>query len=1022
MEVAASQWRREWAGKAEYGKVTEGGVTRNIARAMEVLHASAPGAKVRVMRAAYHSSAGPGAPSSTFMLHSSRQVLSSGYNFSEPLSLPSKPLEVSSAPLESSPEVDNERIKYKVTEPDDLDISEPSKWRGSTGTTSIRLPSEESSSTTENMSIIDLDSRNSSRNTNSRHNQEQSDSSPSNADTRSHISSLLDAPVSLSTLKYTSLLYGSDEWNNRRKSYSFEDTSPLNKSNIRYNNSNLLDSSTDSGICKSTEIISDHNMNTDNTTKRRESKERLSDLPEESFQDWLNKNRKASLKTTRTSPLHEFRTPDNLTNESNVSVQSKGKMTITLPVMIESDDSNTKPILNDDNGDRRTKKVEFCKTELHFAAESGTVNIIATDEKPPPSYDFRKKRSAFVPLNNVTDKHITLFGDKHKVLEPRFVTEKNEHDVHDSDENTAATKSILKNKIPKPKPYLLGENMELGSISGFLDNYTVNSASSIASINRLLNPDNVANTSSINERKYNSSYIKNTSRTFDTGPEKKEEPPYTTFKYDLSQKGVRNTIKSDSLDETHGLGKSKSRNLRVSDLTYFGIESDDGEKVSKNINNGFERLHSLDNLQEEILHSVKLVQKISNSSCNSEADSEDMQEYQNISNFRPTPPKPKPRTKYIDTFKSETDARVLKPITEKVTDLPINHRRSRLKQNEKTGSLSNRSISEPPHKDISNTKSKIRTEISPRSKDTKSANRKLSPIVQDKQKYSSKSPTPTYENVYINIEPRKSNTIKMKENKRVEAQEMTKNTSDIEKVVRSQMKEKNSTVKERRIAVNDSIKDTAQHTPRKPKRTEKLVTPELTIKSERMLLTTKDQRKSSSSSSSPLNRKSNDGTLVRKDKKLTPLKGNDNNIKLPKSEKPKSITIPAAPIKESTYPSSLRNKSPTKIKGKTDSVIINKIKIEEPKSQRSRKSKYVINYDDKNGTVTSVCKIKSNQDSLERKYTPTPVKHSLTHNTKSTNKNFILRNQEQQWIFSKKKHTSNSKGKMHSLHKSCQLL
>lgn len=55
-------------------QVVEGGVTRQIARAMEVLNASGPGARVRVMRAAYHSSAGPGAPASSYMVHSSRRV------------------------------------------------------------------------------------------------------------------------------------------------------------------------------------------------------------------------------------------------------------------------------------------------------------------------------------------------------------------------------------------------------------------------------------------------------------------------------------------------------------------------------------------------------------------------------------------------------------------------------------------------------------------------------------------------------------------------------------------------------------------------------------------------------------------------------------------------------------------------------------------------------------------------------------------------------------------------------------
>lgn len=38
------------------------------------------------------------------------------------------------------------------------------------------------------------------------------------------------------------------------------------------------------------------------------------------------------------------------------------------------------------------KKVEFCKTEIHFAPDSGKVNIVETDGKPPPSNKFRRRR------------------------------------------------------------------------------------------------------------------------------------------------------------------------------------------------------------------------------------------------------------------------------------------------------------------------------------------------------------------------------------------------------------------------------------------------------------------------------------------------------------------------------------------------------------------------------------------------------------------------------------------------------
>lgn len=39
-----------------------------------------------------------------------------------------------------------------------------------------------------------------------------------------------------------------------------------------------------------------------------------------------------------------------------------------------------------------TKKVGFCKTEVHFVADSGKVNIVETDGKPPPTNRFRRRR------------------------------------------------------------------------------------------------------------------------------------------------------------------------------------------------------------------------------------------------------------------------------------------------------------------------------------------------------------------------------------------------------------------------------------------------------------------------------------------------------------------------------------------------------------------------------------------------------------------------------------------------------
>ncbi|CAH2074133.1 unnamed protein product, partial [Iphiclides podalirius] len=462
MEVAG-QWRREWAGTAEYGKVTEGGVTKRVARAMEVLNASAPGARVRVLRAAYHSTAGPGIPASSYMLQSSRRVISSGYNFVEPNSLPSKPLEISSIPFDIGIDTDTNAVKpnYKVTEPDDIEISEPSKWRSASGKSSIRLPSEESSSTADNTSIIDLDSRTHQSNSFKNH---IFDNSHENVKTinpkNNRVSPLLDSPVTLSTLKYKSLLNGSDDWNNRRKSYSFEDTTPLNKNIIERIDRFAIESSTDSGICKSSEVVND----IENTRYHKPTKEKKSGIPDETFKDWLVKNR-INLGSHSMKPLREHSmTPDRL-SENNITLQSTGKMCITLPVTIEVEDDQKQPQMSDES-DRKSKKVGFCKTELHFAADTGTVNIIATDEKPPPTNDFRRRRSAFVPINDRFEKSVTLFGEKIDFNESgnsEYSCNYSATEISDSDENTAATKSILKNKIPKPKPYLLGENMVIGN-------------------------------------------------------------------------------------------------------------------------------------------------------------------------------------------------------------------------------------------------------------------------------------------------------------------------------------------------------------------------------------------------------------------------------------------------------------------------------------------------------------------------------------------------------------------------------
>lgn len=392
------------------------------------------------------------------------QEISSGFNIFEAPTFPTQPLELSSTPLESSPESNIETENYKVTEPDDMDISEPSKWRGTTGGSSIRMPSEESSST-DNASIIDLDSRFNRKGLYRKYSydSENSDVHSSKKDS-ARTSPLLDAPVTLSTLKYKSLLNSSNDWNNRRKSYSFEDTSPLNEIMLQNNDTLAMESSTDSGICKSSEIVND--FIEDTHKKESVSREKKYNI-HESIDHWQRKNKFHS--TYKSAKMKTYKEHDPVIeepHENNIALQSTGKLTITVPITIEDEDNENYKKTNDD-GDRKVKKVEFCKTELHFAAESGRVNIISTDEKPPPTNDFRKRRSAFVPIKDKFEKPITLFGEKGDFPEMNTVDEYRPRDFSETaefDENTAATKSILKNKIPKPKPYLLGENMAFGNI------------------------------------------------------------------------------------------------------------------------------------------------------------------------------------------------------------------------------------------------------------------------------------------------------------------------------------------------------------------------------------------------------------------------------------------------------------------------------------------------------------------------------------------------------------------------------
>ncbi|BES97331.1 Hypothetical protein NTJ_10145 [Nesidiocoris tenuis] len=94
-------------------------------------------------------------------------------------------------------------------------------------------------------------------------------------------------------------------------------------------------------------------------------------------------------------------TPNKTSPTKKTSVVTLGQGNV---VLIDKQDSNFKvtgnskeSILDDDPpqknfSDKKVKKVEFCKTEVHFAPDSGKVNIVETDEKPPSSQLLRRKK------------------------------------------------------------------------------------------------------------------------------------------------------------------------------------------------------------------------------------------------------------------------------------------------------------------------------------------------------------------------------------------------------------------------------------------------------------------------------------------------------------------------------------------------------------------------------------------------------------------------------------------------------
>lgn len=264
-----------------------------------------------------------------------------------------------------------------------------------------------------------------------------------------------------------------DDWYNRRKSYGFEQVSNQQDSTISSSRSKTkVESSTDSGICRSTETLK-KNGDSESDNKISDSVygnvKKFSSLFEQkdssSFasnkaREELNHlwNRRSSLDTWKTpkegtaitipiisensSVFHndnEIKRHSIAVDESKyVTKNSENKFRRTS--LAVNDNSDFNDLEEDISSQRKPKKVEFCKTEVHFTAESGKINIVETDEKPPPTNNFRRRRRNIGPITPIPDDYnknglpVLHFGDSS--YEKTLLGMKNMENGDSGDENS----------------------------------------------------------------------------------------------------------------------------------------------------------------------------------------------------------------------------------------------------------------------------------------------------------------------------------------------------------------------------------------------------------------------------------------------------------------------------------------------------------------------------------------------------------------------------------------------------------
>ncbi|XP_060874382.1 uncharacterized protein LOC132948092 isoform X2 [Metopolophium dirhodum] len=221
-----------------------------------------------------------------------------------------------------------------------------------------------------------------------------------------------------------SALTRTEEWYNRRKSYGFEKVTTSDNSGKYATDPSAMDSSTDSGICRSTE-----NGLSNSSRQSSVDRESIADLVKKYSNKEINNNTQVHAYNTtvvakgkileainslrsKSSAYFDVVKPSDTISESTENDDSEKEQVYTrrlsvgmdmamdknvdrdeVPkrhsIAVVSEVADREPSIDKKNGN---KKVEFCRTEVHFDATPGKINIVDMEDKPAPAQLYRPKK------------------------------------------------------------------------------------------------------------------------------------------------------------------------------------------------------------------------------------------------------------------------------------------------------------------------------------------------------------------------------------------------------------------------------------------------------------------------------------------------------------------------------------------------------------------------------------------------------------------------------------------------------